>query len=50
MLPLSNQSLQTALNQLVEVGVLIEQADGSFRLIENLEERRDDFLDRLSQP
>lgn len=50
MLPLSNQSLQTALNQLVEVGVLIEQADGSFRLIENLEERRDDFLDRLSHP
>jgi uncharacterized protein (TIGR00288 family) len=45
-LPLSNQSLQIALNQLVEVGVL---ADGSFRLIENLDVRKEDFLDRLSQ-
>ncbi|NJL56606.1 DUF4350 domain-containing protein [bacterium] len=48
-LPHSNGLLKKALIQLTEIGVLIEQEDGSFRLSDRWEEEKSSILERLTQ-
>ncbi|MGB7440426.1 MAG: NYN domain-containing protein [Coleofasciculaceae cyanobacterium] len=45
----SNRTLQTVVNRLVEVGMLIFQDDGCYRLIEDLETRKRDIIGRLTK-
>ncbi len=44
----SNRTLQNALSRLVEIGVLVKQADESYRLVENLSEKEEEFLNELT--
>lgn len=46
-LPHSNEKLKQSLSRLVDLGILLEQDNRSFRLIANLDEKIDDYLDRL---
>lgn len=43
----SNEILEAALHRLVKVGVLVKQDNGSFRLVENFEHEKEEFLTEL---
>lgn len=48
-LPLSNAQLRQALSRLVAIGVLVEQADQTYRLIEAFENRQEELIQLLME-
>lgn len=49
-LPHSNERLKQSLSRLVDQGILMEQANRSFRVAENWEDKAEIWLDQLMQP
>ncbi|BDM77448.1 NYN domain-containing protein [Acaryochloris marina] len=49
-LPHSNERLKQSLSRLVDQGILMEQANRSFRVAENWENKAEVWLDQLMQP
>lgn len=47
-LPHSNERLKQSLSRLVDQGILLEQANRSFRIITDWETKMDDYLDQLT--
>ncbi|MFX0067174.1 MAG: NYN domain-containing protein [Candidatus Hermodarchaeota archaeon] len=48
-LPYTNRTLKNALSKMVEIGYLVRQADESYRLIENYENSRQTFIERVME-
>lgn len=46
-IPYSNQRLREAINDLIDVGFLVKQDDGTFRLIDDYKENQENYIDKL---
>ena len=46
-LPYSNRILKNSLEKLIEIGFLIKQSDGTFKLVENYETNLESYLDKI---
>lgn len=49
-LDLTNAQLKQALSRFVETGILVEQSDGRYQLVTDLDDRREDYLAKLVTP